>query len=340
MFLRALRDRLLLPAERRGLEQRDERGRRRDEDTRRDPGLEQRRIVVERCAVDAVVAEEHDDELRRRLELLPVALLAEARHVLAHEPGVPCEVGAAQVVVRCVGSIEIRLERHLGVDDEVLAARVPDDEIRPEQASVVVAAARLLHEVAVGEHAGELDDALELHLAPPAAHVRCAQRGDEAAGLLSQQLLPLHDGAQVLVDRADGREALLLERLRLLLEAVERLGDRLQLRLGETEQRRRARLERIVRERLELLVPARVVSLGEREPLLGRCGQGALACQLGVVAAELAAGPEPAGDGAEDESEDESHDEHGQSRLEPGSDGTGFGAHKKSAPAGPKTYRS
>ena len=63
---------------------------------RLDAGLEQRRVVVERGAEERLVAEEHDDELGRRLELLPVALLAELRHVLADEARVPREVRAAR----------------------------------------------------------------------------------------------------------------------------------------------------------------------------------------------------------------------------------------------------
>ena len=61
-----------------------------------------------------------------------------------------------------------------------------------------------VREVAVVEHAGELDDALQLHLAPAAADVRGAQRGDEAAGLGAELLLALGDVAQLLADRADG----------------------------------------------------------------------------------------------------------------------------------------
>ena len=103
--------------------------------------------------------------------------------------------------------VEVGLERRLRVDDDALAAGQLDDEVGPEQPSLVVALARLLDEVAVREHAGQLDDALELHLAPAAADVRRAQRGDEVAGLLAQALLALGDGPEQLVDRADLRRA-------------------------------------------------------------------------------------------------------------------------------------
>ena len=64
------------------------------------------------------------------------------------------------------------------------------DHVGPEQAAFVVPFARLCAEVAVVEHPCELDHALQLHLAPASAHVRRAQRGDEAAGLRAQLLLP------------------------------------------------------------------------------------------------------------------------------------------------------
>ena len=102
----------------------------------------------------------------------------------------------------------------------------------------------LLDEVAVREHARHLDDALELHLAPAAADVRRAECRDEAAGLLLEAALPLGDEPEVLVDAGDRREPLLLERLRLRVEAGERLLDRRELGLGQLEQRRRALRER------------------------------------------------------------------------------------------------
>jgi hypothetical protein len=50
---------------------------------------------------------------------------------------------------------------------------------------------RLLHEVAVLEHAGQLAHAAELHLAPAAARLRRAQRVDERLGAPGELALPL-----------------------------------------------------------------------------------------------------------------------------------------------------
>ena len=61
---------------------------------------------------------------------------------------------------------------------------------------------RLLLEVAVGEHAGRLDDVPELDLAPAAAYVRRAQRLDEVAGLEPEALLRAGKRVQMLGDGA------------------------------------------------------------------------------------------------------------------------------------------
>ena len=139
--------------------------------------------------------------------------------MVADETRVARKVAAARVVVLGLGGVEVGLERRLGVDDDALAARELHDQVGSEQPALVVALARLLDEVAVRDHAGQLDDALELDLAPAPAYVRRPQRRHEAARLLLQPGLALGDEPQVLVDPGDGREALLLERPRLLVEA-------------------------------------------------------------------------------------------------------------------------
>ena len=108
--------------------------------------------------------------------------------------------------------VEERIEGRLRVDDEALAARKLDHQVGPEQPSLVGALARLLDEIAVRDHAGELDDALELHLAPAPTNVRCAQGGDEVARLLLQPGLPLGDRTQLLDDARHRSEPRLLER--------------------------------------------------------------------------------------------------------------------------------
>ena len=111
--------------------------------------------------------------------------------MLAHEAGVPLEVRPRGSHVVGRERVEVGVERGLRVDDDVLAA----GELTTRSGrSRLPSASRSLgwvSEVAVLDHPGELDDPLELHLAPAPAHVRGAERGHEVAGLAAQRLLRL-----------------------------------------------------------------------------------------------------------------------------------------------------
>ena len=92
--------------------------------------------------------------------------------------------GSSSVFLR----VEIRLERHLRVDDDGAAARQADDEIRTLPAELREER-RLFVEVAVLEHAGHLDDAPQLDFAPAAAHRGRPQRAHELLRLFAQAAL-------------------------------------------------------------------------------------------------------------------------------------------------------
>ena len=92
-------------------------------------------------------------------------------------------------------------------------------------------AALLLAEVAPCEHAGHLDDAAQLHLAPAAAHVRGAQRAHEARRLALQLLTRLRHQIEVRLDRVVLPAPLLLHITQLRIDLAERLGDRLHQRV-------------------------------------------------------------------------------------------------------------
>ena len=64
----------------------------------------------------------------------------------------------------------------------LVVAGQPDDEVRRLSAPSSSVAVSFSYEVALLEHAGELDDAPQLDFAPPAADVRRAQRLREALG--------------------------------------------------------------------------------------------------------------------------------------------------------------
>ena len=252
--------------------------------------------------------------------------------MLAHVPGVRCQPLRAHGLVVGPGRLEVPEERDLRVDHDVLAAREPHDHVGPQQ-TVVGADLLLLDEVDVREHPGGLDHAAELHLAPPAPHLRRAQRGDEAPRLAAQLLGGVAHGPDLLAERrvalgpcALGRDDL---RPHLVERATQRLDHRahglLALRelaglrlvlgretlVGEREELLARRRERLVRQGaepvartgslgLEVRAGARGVDLGGAHPVVG--------------GASGARGREHPGDDAADHAADEQreHDRPGR----------------------------
>ena len=88
----------------------------------------------------------------------------------------------------------------------------------------------LLDEVAVLHHAGEFREPPQRHLAPLAAHLGAAQRGDEVARLALQRLLPERHAFERSAQRPERFRALLLDARDLLVRAGERLAHRGQQR--------------------------------------------------------------------------------------------------------------
>ncbi len=92
--------------------------------------------------------------------------------------------------------------------------------------------ALFLDEVALLEHAGQLDDALELDFTPASAHVRGAKRPGQALGREAQLLLRQRELAELGRDRAERALAILVDAHQVRLETVERFADRLEHALG------------------------------------------------------------------------------------------------------------
>ena len=138
---------------------------------------------------------------------------------------------AARVcVVARLHRLEVGAEGDLRVDDDVLAADQPHDQVGPDRA-VGAGRADLGLVVDVLAHAGGLDRALELQLAPPAADLRRAQRGDQLRGLGAQLLGGLPHAVEVLAQRGLGVGAPALGRDELLLHPLQRLAHRRDHRL-------------------------------------------------------------------------------------------------------------
>ena len=109
-------------------------------------------------------------------------MAAELRQVRPHLARMLGEQRLSRRLVRRLERLQVRVERRLRVDDHVLAAGQTHDDVGPHADRIVAADRLLLLEIAVLDHAGELDDALELELAPAAADARTFERVDEAAG--------------------------------------------------------------------------------------------------------------------------------------------------------------
>ena len=84
----------------------------------------------------------------------------------------------------------------------------------------------LLLEIAVLQHAGQLDDPAQLDLPPAPAHGRRPQRGHQVAGGVAQLFLRRRDGLHLLADGAVGRPALQLHRPHLRVHLLQRRADR------------------------------------------------------------------------------------------------------------------
>ncbi len=220
------------------------------------------------CATPKVrlVREEHHDEVGRGLELPPVPLGRELRDVLADLARVVCEVELPLRVVRGLERVEVRRERRLRIDHDVLAARDADDEVGPQRA-LLGRRRRLGDEVTVLDHPGVLDDVPQLRFAPAPAHVRRAQGVREVPGALGERRdLRLEVAVRLLPDALDALE-LLVHPLQRVLERAYVAGEP---RVRELEEPRAVRVERLRGDRLD----------GHFEPLVERVSL-RLECRLG-----------------------------------------------------------
>ena len=138
--------------------------------------LDQRWVRLERRAVKMLAGQEHHDEVGRRVKPVPVGLVRQQLDVLAQQPRVVAQMALALFLVARLVRVQHALKGSLGIDDDVLAARHADDEVRP-QGPILAADRGLLDEIAVADHSRELDDVTELHLPPLPSRVRLAQRG-------------------------------------------------------------------------------------------------------------------------------------------------------------------
>ena len=253
--------------------------------------LEQPGVPLQRRGQEGLARDEQDHELRRRAQRRPVGLARQPVHVFPNVPGVRVHPRRAHVVgVVGLGGFQVRGERDLGVDHDVLAAGQPHHHVGAQRA-VRRGHGDLLVEVAAGAHPGQFDHPAQLQLAPAAPGLRPAQRGDQRLGLGAKLFRALpRDGdllgqrgvrpgpggvglAQLLLDPGQGfpqRPDEMLDRRAADLQFTGRVGvGCLQPALGDLEEPRGARVQRLRGQRLE---PLRELALDER----GAFGRAAL----------------------------------------------------------------
>ena len=183
------------------------------------------RVVLQGRLEDGLAGQEHDHELGRGLELLPVALGAQLGHVVADLAGV-----IGQLASRVWSSVASCASRYAssGTFASTTTVRPPGSRtsrsgrMRPLSLSVVDCSSKSQ----VLEHAGHLDHAPQLHLAPPPAHGRRAQGPHEVGGLGAQLRLAAADGLEQRRDLGAGLDAVLLHLAELLIDLLQHVADR------------------------------------------------------------------------------------------------------------------
>src|SRR5262249_3885810 len=140
---------------------------------------------------------------------------------------------------------EVRLQRRLGVNDEIARIGHVHHQVRAQRA-LLTDHLQLLGEVAMLGEPGELDEPPQRELAPAAATLGPPKRAHEVTRLALQLRLPASEALELRAQRAESIAPLTLQRLRLCLGALERNSQRFhELRDGKL-----AFLERALRDNL------------------------------------------------------------------------------------------
>ena len=268
-------------------------------------------VVLVRDAEQRLVGHEHHDEVGCGSELTPVRLRGELHGVVAYLTRVRRQARRPLGLVGRLEGLEVRGERDLCVDDQLLAARDPDDEVRPQEIALSVAGRRLRDEVAVLEHSGELDDVPKLSLAPPTADGRRAERVREIARPLAEQ-------GHLLAERAERLLARTIELLDAEPDVAERLlqrrDRRLELPLGLVEIPRTALPEGLRGRGAHRLGQTGVERALRRVEARRRAGELTFelehALSTRATLRERRAQEKEGAEGTDDEADEECHDRH------------------------------
>ena len=117
-----------------------------------------------------VAGDEQDHELRAALDSAPISFAGKLANSACHDRPMVLEGRAPLCIIGCFGCFEIRVEWRLDVDDEVALFRQANDHVGPDGAGFRRLMA-LSHEIAVLDHARELDEPAQRDLTPLAPHL-------------------------------------------------------------------------------------------------------------------------------------------------------------------------
>lgn len=227
----------LAPAEGDPAKDRDEGTGSGDDDVEPGGVVEEARIVLERGTQQVLAGEVQHHERRRRLDRPRIASRRQRSDVFANGRGVAPFLAVALGGILVVERSQPRVHGRLGIDHHRAATRQTYEQVGTLSGPVRVGRARLLEEVTVLGHAGRLDGASKVQLAPATARVWCSQCMCQVA---RRSLHAAHLGEKLLV--GSGATKLQLRHLR--TKPLHRAADRhLHLR-----SRRRWRLTRRCRD--------------------------------------------------------------------------------------------
>ena len=188
--------------------------------------FEQLRSLGQCCAQELIARQKQHCKFRAALELVPVGLGRKFAHARFHLLRMTCQRRRARLIALRLGGIQVGIQRRLGIDHQIAPFAHVHDQIRPLHARVT-RHARLLGEITVRRHAGELHDAAQGQFTPATADLRAAQCPDQIACLALQSTLAER---QLFNLRAQAREriaAFAFHASQLLFAFLQRLANRL-----------------------------------------------------------------------------------------------------------------
>lgn len=215
----------LAPAVGDGAEESDEGGGGGEDDALVDAAFDEAGVALEGGGEEGFAGEEEDGELWGLGELGGVVFGGELLDVGADLAGVTDEGFVAGGVFGGFEGVEVAVHRGFGVDDDGFSAGEAYDEVWAEFFAFVGGGGVLDFEVAMFLHAGEFDDAAELHFAPLSAAGGLAEGFDEGGGLALEAELAFAEGADLFLEFGVGTFAGFFDFADAEFEFAEGVGD-------------------------------------------------------------------------------------------------------------------